>query len=51
MKPISVEIEQAGWYPLEVLYFEKKNTSTVQLRWSPPGGVGFTAVPASAFKH
>lgn len=49
--PISVEIAEAGWYPLEVLYFEKKNTSTIQLYWSPPGGSSFDAVPASALKH
>ena len=49
--PIAVEIGQAGWYPLEVLYFEKKNTSTIELRWSPPGGSDFDFVPASAFKH
>ena len=49
--PIAVQIDQAGWYPLEVLYFEKKNTSTIQLHWSPPGGSGFDAVPASALKH
>ncbi len=49
--PIPVQIDHAGWYPLEVLYFEKKNTSTIQLHWSPSGGAGFAAVPASALKH
>ena len=50
-KPISVTIEQAGWYPLVVFYYEKKNTSTLELRWTPPGSSSFEFVPASAFKH
>ena len=29
-------IEEAGWYPITVLYFEKKNTSTLQLYWLKP---------------
>ncbi len=29
--PAWVTIEEAGWYPITVLYFEKKNTSTLQL--------------------
>lgn len=49
--PIPVSVEQAGHVPLEVLYFEKKNTSTLQLRWQPPGAEGFDPVPASAFWH
>lgn len=49
--PIDVTVDQPGWYPLELLYFEKKNTSTLQLHWSPPGSSGFDPVPAAAFKH
>ena len=49
--PITVTIEQTGWYPLVVFYFEKKNTSTLELRWSPPGASGFDFVPASVLKH
>lgn len=49
--PIAVQIDRPGWYPIEVLYFEKKNTATLQLHWSPPGSSGFAPVPATAFKH
>jgi len=49
--PISVQIDRPGWYPLEVLYFEKKNTAALKLHWSPPGSSGFDPVPAVAFKH
>ncbi len=49
--PIPVEIAQPGYYPIEILYFEKKNTATIQLYWSPPGSSQFAPVPASAFWH
>lgn len=49
--PIPVTIEQAGLYRLEVLYFEKKNTSTLQVSWSPPGSNGFVFLPATVLKH
>jgi hypothetical protein len=34
--PAWVTIEEAGRYPITVLYFEKKNTSTLQLYWLKP---------------
>jgi len=47
-----VEIEEAGWYPLKILYFERKNTSTLQLFWLKPDDQGSMAiVPAEAFAH
>ncbi len=49
--PIDVEITEPGWYALDVLYFEKKNTSTLILRWKQPGAADFEVVPAAAFKH
>jgi len=48
---VLVNIETAGWYPLHVLYFERKNTSTLELYWQPPGADRFDYVPASAFAH
>ncbi len=49
--PIVVPIETAGWYPLDVLYFEKKNTSTLILEWKPPGASGYDIVPTTVLKH
>ncbi|MDJ0947724.1 MAG: PA14 domain-containing protein [Alphaproteobacteria bacterium] len=51
-EPLPVEISQAGWYPIEVIYFEKRNTSTLELYWKAPGQAGdFAFVPAAAFAH
>ena len=49
---VPIEIETPGWNPLSVLYFEKRNTSTLQLYWSKPGDeAGLTLVPGDAFAH
>ncbi len=51
-KLVPVEIETPGWYPLSILYFEKRNTSTLQLYWTRPGDQGgLTFVPPDAFAH
>ena len=49
--PIPVSIDASGWYPIEVLYFEKKGTSTLILRWKPPGASGFEVIPTERLKH
>lgn len=49
---IDVKIDQPGWYPLQVLYYEKKRTATLVLRWVPPGSDAKAKpvpVPAAAF--
>jgi hypothetical protein len=38
-----------GWYELAITYFERKNTSTLQLYWQKPGASEFEIVPAEAF--
>ena len=48
---VTVKITKAGWYPLHMLYFERKNTSTLELYWQPPGAKDFVLVPGSAFGH
>ena len=44
-------IDKPGWYPISLLYFEKRNTSTLELYWQPPGTDEFVFVPAEAFAH
>ncbi|MCP5370767.1 MAG: hypothetical protein H6907_03465 [Hyphomicrobiales bacterium] len=50
-EPLPVSVAKAGWYPLEMLYFERKGTATLRLWWSPPGGGEFQIVPAAALGH
>ena len=49
---IDMKIDQPGWYPIQVLYFEKKRTATLVLRWVPAGSDAKAKpvpVPAAAF--
>ena len=49
---IDVKIDEPGWYPIQVLYYEKKRTATLVLRWAPPGSDAKAKpvpVPAAAF--
>lgn len=48
---VEINITEPGWYELAVTYFERKNTSTLQLYWQPPGKTEFAIVPADAFCH
>lgn len=49
--PLVMQVSEAGWYPLDILYYEKKGTAALKLAWQPPGNAGFEPVPASALKH
>ncbi|MGH6933090.1 MAG: PA14 domain-containing protein [Dongiaceae bacterium] len=44
-----LNIAEPGWYELSITYFERKNTSTLQLYWQKPGDADFEIVPADAF--
>lgn len=48
--PLPLVIDTAGWYPLEIDYFQRKGTSALQVFWTPPGG-SETIVPAEAYAH
>ncbi|MAL79481.1 MAG: hypothetical protein CMN55_10280 [Sneathiella sp.] len=48
---IIVEISEPGWYPIHILYFEKKNTSTLELYWEAPGFGDMDYVPEEVFGH
>lgn len=52
--PEDVVVETPGWYAIELLYFERRNTSTLELYWLRPGEAedkGMSLVPAEAFAH
>ena len=49
--PAVVTIEQAGWYPLLVEYFQRKGTASLRFYWRPPGTATFKPIPAQAYAH
>ena len=48
---LEVKADTAGWYPIKLLYFEKKNTSTLELFWAAPGVADLAIAPESAYAH
>jgi hypothetical protein len=48
---LEIKIAAPGWYPISIIYYEKKNTATLELYWQPPGADSFVFVPAAAFAH
>lgn len=49
---VRLDVAEAGWYPLDLLYFEKRNTSTLQFYWAQEAtGESLRLVPAEAFAH
>jgi hypothetical protein len=49
---IDVKIDQPGWYPIQIMYFQKRYTATLVVRWIGPGETGkLTPVPPAALAH
>lgn len=46
-----VNAPEAGWYALNILYFEKRNTSSLQLYWAPPGTADLAIVTPAALGY
>jgi hypothetical protein len=44
----TVRVAQAGYVPIEILYFQRKGTAALELYWTPPGGQR-TLVPKDAY--
>jgi len=49
--PTVVTITQTGWYKLEMQYFQKDGSATLELHWRRPGQADFEAVPGEMFAH
>jgi hypothetical protein len=49
---IDVRIDRPAWYPIQILYFQKRYTATLVVRWIRPGEAGRLApVPSSVLAH
>ncbi len=47
---VEVEVPQAGWYPLQALWFQRTNTACLHMR-AAPAGKRPTWMPNAAFGH
>lgn len=48
---VEVKIDKAGWYPLAIVYFQKRYTATLAVRWAAPGEKKFASIPGKALAH
>ena len=49
---IDLKVEQAGWYPLKIMYFQKRFTATLVVRWIGPGETGkLTPIKGAVLAH
>lgn len=46
-------VKTPGWYPILILYFERRSTSTLKFYWQPPGDTAATMplVPPEVLAH
>ncbi|MEW6219538.1 MAG: PA14 domain-containing protein [Thermodesulfobacteriota bacterium] len=49
--PVSVRIQEPGWYPVLIQYFQRKGSATLELHWQPPGSAAPVPIPAAAYGH
>lgn len=43
--------EAAGYFPVRILYFQRKGTATLELFWQKPGSETFAVIPVEAYAH
>jgi len=48
---LEVNVATPGWHQIHLLYFEKRNTATLELFWAPPGVADLAIAPETAFAH
>jgi PA14 domain len=48
---IDVKIDKPGWYPVNIVYFQKRHTATLVLRWAAPGEKNMVAIPPKALAY
>ncbi len=49
--PGTIEVVKGGWFPVELKYFQKKGTATLELYWMQPGSNTFTIIPERVYAH
>jgi hypothetical protein len=47
--PVPVQVSEAGWLPIEIVYYERKGSWAIELMWQQNGK--FVAIPETHFAH
>lgn len=46
-----ITVAGAGWFPVQIRYFQRKGTAALELYWQPPGSSAMSIVPAEVYAH
>lgn len=49
--PGSFKVIRGGYFPVEIRYFQRKGTATLELYWQPPDAAAYSIVPAEVYVH
>jgi len=47
----TIQVNEIGWYPVSIIYFQRKGTAALKLYWQPPAAKEFSLVPAEVYWH
>ena len=47
----TLQVNESGWYPVSIIYFQRKGTAALKLYWQLPAAEEFSLVPAEVFWH
>lgn len=50
-EPGNFNVVKGGFFPVEIRYFQRKGTATIELYWQPPGSNSYSIVPAEVYFH
>jgi PA14 domain-containing protein len=48
---IDLQVDKPGWYPIQIVYFQKRYTATLVLRWAGPGEKKMVKLPEKVLAH
>lgn len=48
---VDAKFDKAGWYPIKIMYFQKKNTATLEMYWASPDKADLEIVSPDAIAH
>ena len=47
----TLQVAGGGYYPVRIIYFQRKGTAALKLYWQPPGAEQFSLVPPEVYWH
>ena len=49
--PVTLVVPKPGYYPVKILYFQRKGSACLEMYWKEPGSPDFSVIPEEAYFH